>query len=252
MLYRFATVGIVAFWIVMMAMLVRLEMHPEATDILDVPVSYVERIMFKHGQQSLLSVRQGEKPIGTISVHPSITGSDARMLDCSGSLSLQMPATAQQRFNFHAVLDMDKTLRVQDFHLDVNLQQPRCQVSVKGDVARKTLEYEMRDGDHLINSQTLPWDAGALGPAVLQSLGLPGSAMPFTPSGPVVAPIGISPPAVTARETQITLHGEKVEVYEVIVSEGTAQMAEFYVTQLGQVVLAKTSFGYTISMEDYQ
>src|SRR5271169_3259170 len=110
MLYRLATVGIAVFWLVMMGLLVRLETHPGQTDILDVPVSYVTRIMFKHGQQSILTVREEEKSVGTVAVRPLVTGSDARSLDFSGTLSLQFPLGAQDRVNFNGVLDLDKAL----------------------------------------------------------------------------------------------------------------------------------------------
>jgi hypothetical protein len=244
MLYRFATIGIIAFWMVMMALLVRLETHPDSTGIMDVPVSYVARIMFKHGQQSLLTVREQDKAIGTVTLRASTTGSNARVLDFSGSLSMQLAIAGAQRFNFHGIMDMDGALRMLDFQVDLNMQQPHYQVTVKGDVGRKTLSCEVHDGTHLITAQMLPMDASALGPALLQSMGLPANAMPISTGG-------IAPPSVTARETQIKLHGEQVQVYEVMVTEGAAPVAEFYVTQLGQVVLARTNLGYTGSMEDY-
>jgi hypothetical protein len=243
MLYRCATIGIIAFWLVMMGMLVRLETHPEATDILDVPVSYVARIMFKNGQRSLLNVRQENNQIGSFSLHPSITGSSSRALDFSGTLALQLPVGAAQRLNFHGVLDMDIAMRIVDFHLEVNMQEPHYHITADGDVARKTVTFEIRERNHVIASQTLPLDAAALGPALSQNFGIPGNAL--TPG-----PGGIAPPAVTAREAQITMHSEQLQVYEVSVGEVTNPLVRFYVTQLGQVVLAKTNFGFTLSAED--
>jgi hypothetical protein len=248
MLYRFATIGIVGFWMVMMGMLLRLEMHPEETDIMNVPVSYVARMMFKHNQLSLLTVQDGDKAIGSVSLRPSVTGTDGRSLDCSGSLSMQLPGDAPQRFNFHGVMDMDTALRVVDFYLDVHLKEPRYQLTLRGAVASKRLEYEVHDGKYLIASEKLPMEASAIEPVVLRSLGLPENAMSALPA---VAD-GIARPEVTARETQITMHGERLQVYEVMVNEGTTPVAQLYVTQAGQVILGKTSFGYTITMEDYQ
>jgi hypothetical protein len=241
MLYRLAMIGIIAFWLVMMGLLVRLETHPGATDILDVPVSYVMRIMFKHGQQSVLMVRDEGKPVGTVSLHPSLTGSGGQLLDFSGALSVQLPLAARRRFNFNGSMDMDMALRVLDFHLDLTMQQPRYQLSLQGDMARKILTYEMRQGSQRTPPQTLPMD----GPALLQALGIDANALPIVAGN-------ISPPAVTARETQITLHGEQLDVFDVTVHEGTDAAVDFYVTQLGQIVQAKTNFGYTFSGEDFQ
>ena len=248
MLYRFAMIGIVAFWMVMMGMLVRLETHPERTDILDVPVSYVARIMFKHGQQSVLAVREEEKPIGSVEFRPLITGSGGRSFDFSGTLSVQWPPgwPPRQRFNFQGAVDMDSALRMLGFHLEVTSQQQHCHVSLKGDVARKTLAFEVRQGDRLTMSQILPMDAASVGSALLQQMGLDAATLPDIAAG------GVSPPTLAARETQITMHGEQLEVYQVTVLEGTAAVADIYVTQLGQIVLAKTSFGYRLSAEDYE
>jgi len=245
MLYRAATVAIVAFWLVMMALLVRLETHPDATDILDVPVSYVMRLIFKHGQQSLLAVRQEGTPIGTISLRPSITGTSGRLLECSGALSVQLPLASRQRFNFNTAIDMDPTLRVRDFKVDVTIPGPRLRLTAQGDTARNVFSYAVRQADRVTASQVLPMDAARLGPALLQNLGLPASALPVISSG-------ISQPAVTARETRLTMHGEQLQVYEVTVTEAAAQVLDFYVTQLGQIVMATTNFGCTFSAEDYQ
>ena len=246
MLYRLATIGIVAFWIVMMGMLVRLETHPEATDILDVPVSYVMRMMFKHGQQSILTVREENKTIGSVAFRPSISASGRRSLDFSGTLSVQWPAAPRQRFNFQGAVDMDGAMRVLEFHLEASFQELHCRVNVKGDVPRKTLVFEMRQGGRLTVSQTLPMDAAALGAALLQHLGLDATALP------VIAAGSVSPPTFTAHETRITLHGEQLEVYQVTLLEGAASVADIYVTQLGQIVLAKSGFGYSLSSEDYE
>ena len=246
MLYRLASIGIIAFWLVMIGMLVRLETQPETTDILDVPVSYVLRIIFKHAQPSILTAREEGTRIGTVSLRPSITASGGRSLDFSGALSSQLTVAGRQPFNFKGAIDMDMALRVVDFYLDLSMQQqPHYRLSLKGDVARKILTCEVRQGNQMVASQTLPMDAIVPGPELLQHLGLDATALPILPGN-------IAPPTVTARETQITLQGEQLEVYQVTVREETALAADFYVTQLGQIVLAKTTFGYTLSAEDYQ
>jgi len=245
MLSRIAMLGIIAFWAVMMAMLVRLETHPENTDILVVPVSYVARIVFKHGQQSLLTVREGEKPIGSVDLRPSTAASGGRSLGFSGSLAMQLPLASRHRLNFDGAVDLDSALRGLGFHVDLTMQEYHYRLSVKGDASRKTLACEVTQGGQRAFSQTLPMDA-TLGPALLQDLGIEPTALPM------IAPAGISPPAVSARETQITLHGEQLEVYQVSVREGTAIEADFFVTELGQLVLAKTNFGYSLTTADYE
>ena len=50
----------------------------------------------------------------------------------------------------------------------------------------------------------------------------------------------------------MTLHGDQIEDYRITATEGSTPVADIYVTQLGQIVLATTSIGYTLSAEDYQ
>jgi hypothetical protein len=241
MLYRAAMIGIAAFWLVMMGLLVRLETHPEATDILEVPVSYVMRLMFKHGERSILTVHDGTHSAGTVALQPLTTGSDGRSLAFSGSIAIP----PQQGINFNGATDMDAALRVRAFHVDLSLRQPHCHVSITGDSARNTLRYEVREGTQLTAAQTLPMDAGGMGAALAQNLGLDPHSLPITPAS-------IAPPVVTARETQVVVRGEQLEVYQVTVMEGGAPVIDFYVTQLGQIVQARTNFGYSLDAEDWQ
>jgi hypothetical protein len=243
MLYRAAMIGIVAFWLVMMALLVRLETHPETTDILDVPVSYVLRIMFRHGQRSLLTVRDETKSVGTVELSPSTTGSDGRLLDFSGTLTIPLALGTPQQFSFNGAVNMDATLRVRDFHVDVSARQPRGHLRVAGDTARKTLTYEVTQGDRRLGARTVGMEA--LGATVLQNLGINGNLLQ-------IGAAAIPAAAVTARETEIGLRGEQLEVYDVSVAEGTGPALDFYVTELGQIVQAKTNFGYSLSAEDWQ
>jgi len=244
MLYRLATVGIVAFWLVMMGLLVRLETHPEATGILEVPVSYVARLIFKHAQESRLEVYDLDKRAGSVSVRPSITPEGQRALGFSGSVSIQLPLASRQRYSFSGQINMDAGLRVTDFHGELAMPEPHYRILANGDTALKMLHYEIREGrDHVAASQDLPMDARLIGPQLLQNMGISLDALPIPMSG-------IAPPVVTARETQITMHAEQLQVYEVLVSEGASQLIEVYVTQVGQIVMAKTNFGYTLSTEE--
>ncbi len=64
-------------------------------------------------------------------------------------------------------------------------------------------------------------DAGALGPALLQNLGLGANALPVVPGN-------IAPPTVTARETQISLRGEQLQVYQVAIARRDGHDASIF------------------------
>jgi hypothetical protein len=241
MLYRALILGIICFWAVMMVQLVRLETHPDSTDILDVPVPYVVGVMFRYGQLSLLNIRDGSKSIGSMEVRPSTTGSDGRALNLSGSLDLP----GQEPFNFDGLLKMDSSSRLRAFRMDVAVRKQNYHVLLTGDMATKTLHYETLVGGQITSSQSLPMEPTALEHALAQNLGLDPRMIPLGAAG-------IAPPDITARETQITLRSGELQVYEITVAEAGAPLLDLYMTQLGQVVLAKTSFGYTLSAEDWE
>jgi hypothetical protein len=245
MLYRAVTVGIVAFWLVMMALLVRLETHPESSDILDLPVSYVMRILFRHNQQSLLTVTQGITSIGSVSLHPTITGPTSRTLNFSGTLALGTGSLQPQRLNFAGGIDMDSALAVRGFHLGINTHMPQYHLSMSGDMQRQSLTYSLSIGTQIVASQTLPMNAGAVASALSQYLGMSAQNFHFDTTG-------MPAPTVTARETNVTLDGEQLQVYEVTLSEGDTPAIVFDVTELGQIVMAKTSFGLSLAAEDWQ
>jgi hypothetical protein len=103
-----------------------------------------------------------------------------------------------------------------------------------------------RDGNRITAAQTLPLDARHLTPQLLQTAGLPPGAFAAFPT------TGLPQTSVTARETRITIHAEQVQVYEIQVTQSQSDLMDIYVTQLGQVVMARTNFGYTFAMEDVQ
>jgi hypothetical protein len=243
MLYRTATVAIVAFWLIMMGLLVRLETHPEATDILDVPVSYVMRLIFRHGQTSFLTVQDQSKEVGTVFLRPSITGTNGRTLNFSGAFTAQAPGAQPTTNSVHVTgaIDMDAALRVRDFHADLSLSQPACHLLLKGDMVLNTLAYQVKAGNQVVAAQTVPITAAGFDSLMAQNLGR----VPIH-----IDPSAISTPAIAAREAEIQLHGEQLEVYQVTVSEGASPIMDIYVTQLGQIVSARTSFGYTLEAED--
>ena len=240
MLYRAAMIGITGFWLVMMALLIRLETHPEDSDILAVPVPYVMRMMFRNGQSSLLNVREGTTDIGTLQFRPSMTGSNGRMVDFSGSLALP----GQPAFSYSGEVQMDSLMRMRNFHVAAAMREPHYHLSLVGDAASDTLRYETRLGDRVTGAQTLPMEPGAVERALAQNLGLDQRLLPVNVGG-------VAPPVVTAREARIALRSGTLQVYQVTVAEGTAPVLDFYVTQLGQIVRANTSFGCTLDAGYY-
>ena len=219
--YRLASVGIAAFWLVMTGLLIRLEVHPDESTILDVPVSYVMRIMFKNAQQSVLALREGGRTIGTVTLRPHIAGGDRRLLDFSGSF--QVPASPRQHASLSGTVRLDKALRVLDFEFEGTLQPPACRLTVQGDMGKQSLQYHLYEERRLIGQQTLPLEMRAIIPALIQQLGIPfdAGALPLVQSN-------FSAPLVTCRETGLALRGERLDVFQLSMHEGAALGVDLY------------------------
>src|SRR5207248_8554713 len=56
--------------------------------------------------------------------------------------------------------------------------------------------------------------------------------------------------SMTARRTEFKVRAEKTSAFLVSVNYGTTTLAEIYVNELGQILLAKMAGGYTFSAEE--
>src|SRR2546430_16842715 len=123
MLYRLLAGLIIGFWLVMTTLLIRLEVSPDKSHVLEVPVSHVVRLIFDHGQQSLLSVKEHGEPVGVITFLPKTT-EDSHTLECTGSVTLHLPMVDRQRISWSANVNMDQKMNTRSFTLDLAMREP--------------------------------------------------------------------------------------------------------------------------------
>src|SRR4051794_15685387 len=111
MLYRAFIILIVAFWLTMTTLLIRLEIAPERSKVLEVPVSHVVAMMFEHGQPSVLSIVQNGHSVGSVVFRPR-ADADERSVTFSGSLLLELPLVIKQRVSWNGALEMDRAMKM--------------------------------------------------------------------------------------------------------------------------------------------
>lgn len=242
MICRAGSIFIVVFWIVMTALLVRLEIAPESSELLDVPISHVVSLLFLHEQSSSLNVYDGTSLIGTLSLRPSSPAPDERSLDFSGYVSAQLPMLNRQRVGISGAARLNAALALSDLKFNVNLAKPPTELQTSIEPRAGLARYRVvSDGVAGPESQIALTEKGALD--ALRSAGL---SEQLFPSGPMKMPT----PLVTARRAQFKLRHDTIEAYLVRVQQGGTVLAEIYVSQLGQVLWAKTFLGYTLSSDD--
>jgi len=243
MVSRILAIAIVAFWLVMTGLLVRLEISPEKSAVLNVPVSHVLKLIFMHGQRSVLNIKENGNQAGTVALHPSSPTSDRRSLEFLGSMTVRLPMLAPQRFAWNGEVNLDRALRTQDFTFELSSRQSNAyRVVLTGSAAERAVRYELHENGQLVGKGKVPLDEN-IAPMTLQQLG-------FDPNVLANLRKNVSPPAVTARQAELRVRDEKIDVYQVTIRQGNTAMADIFVSQLGQVLMAKTPFGYTLSAED--
>lgn len=243
MLARISAAIIIAFWLVMTALLIRLEVHPESSRVLDVPVSHVVKMMLERGQQSLLTIMENGAPAGTLTLRP-VQSAEGGAFDFGGSMSLRLPMGTAQRVSWSGAVELDPALNTRGVHIDLALRSPAYRLMLDRRTAEQTITYEVRDATATLARGALPLDSGQAA-AALAGLGvdLTGVMALRKSLGGDAAPI------FTAKQAKLPVRSENIEVYQITMRQGGATMADIFISQLGQVLLVKTVFGYTLSAE---
>ena len=223
----------------MSSLLIRLEIAPEKSNIFDVPPAHVLHTIFTHGQPSSLRVVENNLPIGTLWLQPH-EEPGRRAMQCSGNLWMRLPMLTRQRVSWSGNVEFGDDMNPRELHCELILRDPACRVDVHLDEQR--LHYEIWQANKLTTAADMGLDAARLAEA-LRSAGI-------DPSLFANLPHARSAPDVTARQTEMLFHGEKITVFKMTVRQGESTLAEFSISQLGQILEATTLFGYSLSATD--
>jgi hypothetical protein len=244
-LLQIARILIVVFWVTMTVLLIRHEQATGRSRLREVSVEHVLKLLFAHEQASDLNIHSDRVRFGQLRVHPHIdkeTGT--RSLDFNGTLQFHLPTlAAKQRVSWDGTVELDPTLIAQRVQFGVTMHDPNdYRVEARIELMSHTAYVMMRSaGGSLEDSYTLD-DAGAaklmeqvgLDPAMIRTL------VPQQPSGP----------RISAQQSFLRIHGEKIDTYMVTVEQGGQTLLEFHLSQLGQILHARTLIGYTLAPDD--
>src|ERR1043166_1391871 len=170
MLYRLFAVLIVGFWLVMMALLIRLEVSPDKSHVLEVPVSHVIRLILDHDQQSLLSLKEHGEPVGVVTFLPRKTET-GHALECTGSVTLHLPMIERQRISWTANFEMDSQTNARSFTLDLAMREPGYRIVLSSNVSERAIHYETHETGRLLARGTISLDE-ATAAATLKQMGI--------------------------------------------------------------------------------
>ena len=245
MVSRIITAAIVCFWIVMTTLLIHLETYPDQSDLLTLPASHVFRLMFLHQQISDLTISQNGHTLGNLMLHPESDASlDERSLVFSGGISVQPPgADKKQRLTWDGTLVMDHAFKTRSLVLTASLQDPPYHIHLDIEPLNNRADYDLALAARPVKHASIPLTQDGINSLLRNEFGL-------DPALLQNIPMKVGAPTLTAKQTELKIRNENVVAYLLTFKQGETTLAEIYVSQLGQVLTAKTLLGYNFSTED--
>jgi len=247
-------VGVVAFWLLMNGALLRFWIFPMENRMLSLPVEHVFRQMFVHEQLSELVIRQGNEPVGNLTLQPRHSGADEEEealygLDFSGHLLLSLPFTQQQPFNWHGTLEITPRLKLRRLRLQVEASLPGVLFDLEIDPERREAAYTLRQKGEEPVEAAVPLTAEGL-EEIAARLGLDPAVLAQLTAGFRGGGGGGEPPALRARHARVTIHGEPVQAFNLSLRHGQTMLAEMDLSTLGRVLAVRTALGFTLASQE--
>ena len=247
MFQRIAIVFVVFFWLMMNGALIRLYLHPESSEILTIPVEHVAKQVFLHEQQSNLTIFQSGQRVGGVVIRPHRQDAKGlRLVDFSGTLTVHLPLVTSQRIAWHGEVQMDRAFALKDMDLHLVSQDPSLATDVHLQPDKHLASYSVKQGDQTVTESSMTLDqAGAQ--SLVQSLGIEPNVLSQVNA---VAVQSANAFRVSAREGQLLIHGERTDVFHIVIRQSESPIVEADISQLGQVLAIKTALGYSLAPED--
>lgn len=247
---RLLALLITGFWVTMWTLLLRTELEPQRAALREVPIEHVLKLFFQHQQASDLFLSADGNRIGYVRFHPQVRKEDGlQVLEFSGNVQLRILGAPRQRLVWNGEAEMTPALGLSKLQLTSAFREstlneaPENIVKLSMDMQAKTASYEIRSDERLADAQTFSLDeaglrklmAGAgLDPAILQTVNLQTKG---------------TPPRFSAHRSSMKLKDEKVETLLISAEMNGQTLLECHVSQLGQILHAKTITGWTLEAD---
>ncbi len=252
MLYRAAIALVVLFWGAMWTLLIRSELRPQEAGWRAVPVELVLKQLFHHGQSSDLNIRSGASRLGQLRLSPRTNQeTGAHALEVIGNVQVDGPGVPPQRAFWNGAFEMDRAFRVTASRVNVTIRARGPQTP---EMVATTLElvldplagkarYRLGLAGEAPVEQEFTLDEAGLN-AVLARWGVGSEWTRHLSAGR-----GAIAPVLTARQARLHAHGEELETFLVTIKNQGQTLLEMHVSQLGQILKAKTLVGWELSTD---
>ena len=251
MLYRALALLVVGFWLTMAGLLIRKEAGPGDSALREVPVGHVIKLLLMHEQPSDLNIYSGKMRLGDLRIHPQMhQGDRSRVIQFVGNLQIMVPGMERQRVQWDGELELEKTLATRRFTMGLTLRDPTMH-----NAPASRIQIIVAPPEHLLTWTLLSGDQLGDEPHTytLDEAGLQRALREIDPSLPTLLQSqtrSMAPPVVRALQSSMLIHGERIDTYLVTIEQSGQTLLEFDVSQLGQILRAKTLIGYSLAPND--
>lgn len=251
MLGRVFAIGIVAFWLVMMTLLIRSELLHTNPLTYSVPIETVMQKMFEGEESSDLTIFYQGKRVGTCSFQVAKDRStNPPHYSVKSELTLDFEMLGRSiRLQSWTDSTFDRRYQMTRFTSQTTTGDTR--IDLKGDLASQFVEFELKMGNGVTEKHKLPFSAieqmgpsgalGLFGMGGLQASDTQG-AEAETPSWLSLNPGG-NGPATVVQDTPLQVGKEKLQTLMVHTRYDDSLWSKVYVSPVGEVLKVETSFG---------
>jgi hypothetical protein len=250
MIYRAGILGVVLFWGAMWALLIRSELRPQEWAWRAVPIDLVLKQLFVQGQTSDLHLIVNGARDGHLRLVPKTderTGE--RQLSFTGDIRVAASGSAPARAFWEGAVVLDDQLGIREIRGSLVMRAPgaeaapptRAELLLQPPVARGLYRLAVSGEPPFEQNFTLD-EAGVR--AVAAGWGVSDDLLAgFAARGAKMAP------EISARQERLKIQGEEVETYVVTIRSQGQTWLEMHVSQLGQILQAKTLLGWELRTE---
>ena len=255
MLYRTCAALIVVFWLVMAGLLVRQHVGAGDAALREVPVGHVVKLLLMHEQPSALNIYSDQRRLGHLRVHPRFQIAErSRVIEFSGNLLTNLPGSERQRIVWDGSWELEKTLATRQFTvgltlreaigLDASAYRTLVTITPSENAAKNLLRWTLHRGDRLIEDRRIGLDSAGLDTALRELVDPSLLAMIHGQKR------ALTPPVIKAHQSTMLIHGERIDTYLVSIEQNGQTLIEADISQLGQILRAKTLIGYPLTPDD--
>jgi hypothetical protein len=248
MLYRALLLLITASFITMWTLLIRSEVQPGGNSLRALPVERVLREVFQCEKPSQLVIHDGSQRIGTLRLTGQGEAADGtRALQYFGNARIELPGAGPQHSAWNGEIVVTPDWGIKSFSLSAASRGagknagPATQFELLVSPLDQTASYVVKSGPNVIDRQAFSTDEAGL-TALLDHFEVdPIWRKQFRPgAGPK--------PVLSARQASLVVENVKLETWLLTVVVNGQTLLEVHISELGEVLQARTLFGWTLDV----